>query len=68
MDTEQTPFAHLPISSFAKPVPIRGVHLQQADRRATYRGAADDKDSVALEMFIPPVLPPGRGGGVGSGG
>jgi len=42
---------------FAKPAPIRGVHLQQPDRRSTYRGAPDDKDSVALEMFIPAVLP-----------
>ena len=42
---------------FAKPAPICGVQLQQADRRSTYRGAPDDKDSVALEMFIPSVLP-----------
>jgi hypothetical protein len=42
---------------FAKPAPIRGVHLQKADRRSAYRGAPDNKDSVALEVLIPLVLP-----------
>jgi hypothetical protein len=43
--------------AFAKPAPIRGVHLQKADRRSAYRGAPDNKDSVALEVLIPLVLP-----------
>jgi hypothetical protein len=37
---------------FAKPAPIRGIHLQQADRRSAYRGAPDNKDSVALEVLL----------------
>src|SRR5271165_121571 len=41
----------------AKPAPIRCVHLQQADRRSAYRSAPDNKDSVALEVLIPLVLP-----------
>jgi hypothetical protein len=41
--------------AFAKPAPIRGVHLQKADRRSAYRGAPDNKDSVALEVLIPLV-------------
>jgi len=43
--------------SFPKPTPIRGVHLQQADRRSAYRTATDNKDSVTLEVLFPPVLP-----------
>ena len=42
---------------FAQPAPIRGVHLQQADRRSAYRGAPDNQDSVALEVLIPSILP-----------
>jgi len=38
--------ARLPL---AKPAPIRGVHLQQADRRSADRSAPDNDDSVALE-------------------
>ena len=42
---------------FAKPAPIRCVHLQQADRRPTYRSPPYNKDSVALEVLIPLALP-----------
>ena len=31
--------------------------LQQANRRSANRTATDNKDSVALEVLIPPVLP-----------
>ena len=43
--------------SFPKPTPIRGVHLQQADRRSANRTATDNKHSIAFEVLIPPVLP-----------
>ena len=42
---------------FAKPTPICGVHLKQANRRSANRTATDNKDSVALEVLIPTVLP-----------
>ena len=43
---------------FAKATtPICGVHLQQANRRSANRTATDNKDSVALEVLIPPILP-----------
>src|SRR5258708_3583598 len=42
---------------FAKPPPICGVYLQQANRRSANRTATDNKDSVAFEVLIPPVLP-----------
>jgi hypothetical protein len=41
----------------AKPTPICGVHLQQANRRSANRTATDNKHSIAFEMLIPPVLP-----------
>ena len=44
-------------SPFAKPTPIRGVHPQQAELHSAYRIATENKDSVALEVLIPPVLP-----------
>jgi hypothetical protein len=42
---------------FPRPPPIRGVHPQQADRRSAYRIATENKDSVALEVLIPLILP-----------
>ena len=42
---------------FAKATPICGVHLQQANRRSANRTATDNKNSVAFEVLIPPVLP-----------
>jgi hypothetical protein len=46
----------------AKPTPICGVHLQQANRRSANRTATDNKHSIASEVrsahpTIPPVLP-----------
>ena len=41
----------------AKPTPICGVHLQQANRRSANRTATDNKHSIAFEVLIPPVLP-----------
>ena len=41
----------------AKPTPICGVHLQQANRRSANRAATDNKHSVAFEVLIPSVLP-----------
>jgi len=43
--------------SFAKPTPICGVHLQQANCRSANRTATDNKHAVAFEVLIPPVLP-----------
>ena len=40
----------------AKPASIRSVHLQEANRSSSYRGASDDDDSVALKVIIPLVL------------
>jgi hypothetical protein len=41
----------------AKPTPICGVQLQQADRRSANRTATDNKHSVAFEVLIPPIPP-----------
>jgi hypothetical protein len=42
---------------FAKPTPVCGIHLQQANRRSANRTATNNKNSVALEVLIPQVLP-----------
>jgi hypothetical protein len=43
--------------SFPKPSPIRGVHLQQANRHSANLTAPDNKDSIALEVLFPLVQP-----------
>jgi hypothetical protein len=39
------------------PALIFGIHLQQANRRSANSTETDNKDSVAFEVLIPPVLP-----------
>src|SRR5258708_13227735 len=41
---------------FSESAAIRGIHLQQADRRSANRCAPDNEDPVALEVLIPLIL------------